>query len=142
MQDMRRLITEIAAGGRTVVVSSHLLGELEHVCDWLLVIDHGGLVHNGPPEALAGAPDQLRLATADPATLDDLVAIVGTADLPVRRDGDHLVVTLDGVVDAGRLAADVNRRAHAAGIVLRELHVARANLEARYLELVDTGGAR
>jgi ABC-2 type transport system ATP-binding protein len=140
MQDVRCLIGEIASAGRTVVVSSHLLGELEHVCDWLLVIDHGGLVHNGTPEALAGAPDQLRLATADAVALDDLAAIVATAGLPVHRDGDHLVLTLEGVADSGALAADVNRRAHAAGVVLRELHVVRASLEARYLDLI--GGDR
>ena len=47
------------------------------------------------------------------------------------------LVMLDGDVDAGRLAAEINRRAHTAGIVLAELHHRRADLEARYLELVN-----
>jgi ABC-2 type transport system ATP-binding protein len=123
-------------------VSSHLLGELEHVCDWLLVIDHGGLLHNGPPEALAGAPDTLVLGVEDPTALDALGAIVGSAELPTTVDGAALVVTLAGVTDPAALAADVNRRAHAAGIALSELHVRRAGLEARYLDLISTGGAR
>ena len=61
MQDVRTLIREIADGGRTVIVSSHLLGELEHVCDWLIVLDHGGLVHLGTPESLGGTTDTLVL---------------------------------------------------------------------------------
>ena len=47
MQDIRRLISEVAAGGHTVIVSSHLLSELEQVCDWLIVIDDGGLAYLG-----------------------------------------------------------------------------------------------
>jgi ABC-2 type transport system ATP-binding protein len=49
-----------------------------------------------------------------------------------------LVVALEEGVDAPRLAAEINRRAHTAGIVLTELHHERADLEARYLELVHT----
>ncbi len=55
MQDVRRLIGEVAKGGRTILVSSHLLSELEQVSDWLIVIDRGGIVHLGTPESLAGA---------------------------------------------------------------------------------------
>ncbi len=138
MQDMRRLIVEIAAQGRTVVVSSHLLGELEHVCDWLLVIDHGGLIHNGPPDALPGTADRLVVRPGDPDALETLAAIVGSSDLPVSREGPDLVVTLAGVGDSHALATSVNQRAHAAGIVLSELHVRRDNLETRYLDLVAT----
>ena len=46
-------------------------------------------------------------------------------------------LTLADGVDARRLAAEINRRAHTAGIVLAELHHQRADLEARYLELVN-----
>jgi ABC-2 type transport system ATP-binding protein len=136
MQDIRNLIREISGGGRTVIVSSHLLSELEQVCDWLIVLDHGGLVHLGTPESLGGNADTLVLRTFDPAQLADVAVIAGSSELPVRHEGDTLVVTLDGDVDAARLAAEINRRAHAAGIVLAELHHSRADLEARYLNLV------
>ncbi|MGH9136420.1 MAG: ABC transporter ATP-binding protein [Acidimicrobiales bacterium] len=139
MQDIRNLIREISGGGRTVIVSSHLLSELEQVCDWLIVLDHGGLVHLGTPESLGGTADTLVLRPFDPSQLADLAVITGSAELPVRHEGDALVVTLDGDgdVDAARLAAEINRRAHAAGIVLAELHHSRADLEARYLNLVN-----
>jgi ABC-2 type transport system ATP-binding protein len=137
MQDVRTLIRTMSASGRTVVVSSHLLGELEHVCDWLIVLDRGGLVHLGTPESLGGTSDALVLRSDTPAQLDDLAAIAGSAGLPIERREDHLVLTLADHVDAHRLAAEINRRAHTAGIVLTELHHQRADLEARYLELVN-----
>ncbi len=68
MQDIRTLIRAISDGGRTVIVSSHLLGELEHVCDWLIVLDHGGLVHLGTPESLGGTTDTLVLRAEHPNT--------------------------------------------------------------------------
>jgi ABC-2 type transport system ATP-binding protein len=137
MQDVRTLIRTISDGGRTVIVSSHLLSELEQVCDWLIVLDHGGLVHLGTPESLGGTSDALVLRADRAGQLDDLAAIAGSSGLPVERHDDTLVVTLGDEIDAAHLAAEINRRAHTAGIVLAELHHQRADLEARYLELVN-----
>jgi ABC-2 type transport system ATP-binding protein len=137
MQDVRTLIRTMSDAGRTVIVSSHLLGELEQVCDWLIVLDHGGLVHLGTPESLGGTSDTLVLRAHAPERLDDLAVIAGSSGLPTERRDDELVVTLDDGVDVDRLAVQINRRAHAAGIVLAGLHHQRADLEARYLELVN-----
>jgi ABC-2 type transport system ATP-binding protein len=139
MQDIRNLIRRISGNGRTVIVSSHLLSELEQVCDWLIVLDHGGLVHLGPPETLGGSVESLVLRIDDGDRLDDLAAIARSAQLPVAIDTDRgeLTIALDADVDPARLAGEINRRAHAAGIVLTELHHARADLEARYLNLVN-----
>jgi ABC-2 type transport system ATP-binding protein len=135
MQDVRALIGEIAGHGRTVLVSSHLLSELEQVCDWLVVIDRGGLVHLGPPDTLAGT-DRLVLRASDAARADDLAALAGSSGLRTTTVEGTVLVTLDGRVDTARLAAEINRRAHAADIVLTELHHQRADLESRYLDLV------
>jgi ABC-2 type transport system ATP-binding protein len=139
MQDVRRLIGEIADGGRTILVSSHLLSELEQVTDWLIVIDRGGLVHLGTPESLAAAGEALVVRTADPAQTPMLRTMVDSTPLRVEVDGDDLLVMLDGDVDPASLAAEINHRAHTAGIVLSELHYRRADLEARYLNLVSQG---
>jgi ABC-2 type transport system ATP-binding protein len=139
MQDVRRLIGEIADGGRTILVSSHLLSELEQVTDWLIVIDRGGLVHLGTPESLAAAGEALVVRTADPAHTRALCTMVDSTQLRVEVDGDDLLVMLDGDVDPASLAAEINDRAHTAGIVLSELHYRRADLEARYLNLVSQG---
>ena len=136
MQDIRRLIREIARIGRTVIVSSHLLSELEQVCDWLVIIDHGGLIHLGTPESLAGASDALVLRAESEGQLADLEAIVGSTGLDTHTDDDAVIVGLAPGVDAAGLAAEINRRAHTAGITLVELHHRRADLEARYMNLI------
>ena len=88
MQDVRALIGEIAGHGRTVLVSSHLLSELEQVCDWLVVIDRGGLVHLGPPDTLAGT-DRLVLRAADASRADDLAVLAGSSGLRTTTRRRH-----------------------------------------------------
>ena len=73
-------------GINKIIVSSHLLSELEQVCDWLIVVDRGGLVHLGPPESLGGAADSLVVRITELGRLDDLAAIAGSANLPVTVD--------------------------------------------------------
>lgn len=127
-----------------MLVSSHLLGELEQVCDWLIVLDQGGVVHLGTPASLGGTADRLVVRPDDAGRLADLGVIVASANLPTETADDHVVVTLDtdvSVDDVRHLAAEINRRAHAAGIVLTELHHDRPDLEARYLALVNRTGA-
>ena len=50
INEMRDLIAEISHDDRTVLVSSHLLSEVEQVCDWLIVIDHGAMRYQGPSD--------------------------------------------------------------------------------------------
>ena len=50
--EMRRLIRSLASDGITVFVSSHLISEIEHICDHIVVIRAGRLVHQGPVSAL------------------------------------------------------------------------------------------
>jgi ABC-2 type transport system ATP-binding protein len=144
MQDVRELIGEIARGGKTVIVSSHLLAELEVVCDWLIVVDRGGLVHAGPASALGAAGSVLVLGAAGDR-LDDLIDVVerlGHELAPGDVAGGALRVIVPSGDDPSTLAAELNAAAHAAGIVLHELHHDRADLEARYLQLVDSGGVK
>ena len=74
----------------------------------------------------------------DPSRLDDLAALAGSANLPITVDdrAGQLRHARRRRRPA-RLAGEINRRAHAAGIVLTELHHDRADLEARYLNLVN-----
>ena len=140
MADIRRLIGDIAAGDRTVIVSSHLLSELEQICDWLIVIDHGGLVHLGPPAGLTGT-ESIVLRTQDASQLDVLFQLATSTGLPTVHDGRDIIVTLDDETDPAHFATDVNARAHAAGVVLSELHHQRAHLEARYLDLLSNSAS-
>ena len=137
MSEMRDLIGRLAAGHRTVLVSSHLLSELEQVADWLLVIDRGRLGYAGPASAFARhGGDEVVLAPFDPADVTALADLLARHDLAATRDGDRLVVGPGGA-DARRLAADLNAAAAGAGIALAEVHVRRPTLESSYFRLLE-----
>jgi len=141
VHEMRGLVGELAGGGRTVLVSSHDLSELEQVCDWLVLIDGGRSLYQGATRDLLGSvAASLAVAPQHDADRDVLGAVLRGRGLRVAITDDHLVVDVDGE-DARRLAADVNRLAFDAGVVLAELRPVRTSLEDRYLELVQ-GGAR
>src|SRR5256885_301423 len=137
MSDMRDLIARIAAEGRTVLVSSHLLGELEQICDWLMIIEQGRLVYAGEAAAFgAHTGNEILLGPAEAADLLRLADVVAAAGHEAGSGGEHLVVPIDGA-DPRAVAASLNQAAAAAGIVLAELHVRRPTLESVYLRMFE-----
>jgi ABC-2 type transport system ATP-binding protein len=137
VHEMRGLVGSLAHSGRTVLVSSHDLSELEQLCDWLVMIEGGRSRYQGPSsEFLAGAGHGLGVRPEHERTVDDLARALTSGGHVVERDGARLVVRNDDVA-GDALAADVNRTAHRAGIVLVELSPVRSSLEDRYLALVN-----
>jgi ABC-2 type transport system ATP-binding protein len=141
VREMRSLIGTLAGTGRTVLVSSHDLSELEQVCDWLVLIDTGRSLYQGPTRDLlhdvTGGLVVAAQYSGDQSLLQEL--LVGGGLAVEARDG-RLVVSADGM-DVGGLAACVNRTAFDAGMVLVELSPLRTTLEDRYLSMVTTGGS-
>jgi ABC-2 type transport system ATP-binding protein len=139
VHEMRGLIGRLAGGGRTVLVSSHVLAELEQVCDWLIVIDGGRLVFQGPAaELLDRSGASLVVAPEHPDDLDRLRGVLASAGHDSHTAGDRVEIAVNGADPRG-LAAAVNRAAGSGGVVLAELRVARTSLEERYLTMVDGG---
>ena len=136
VQDMRSLIGRLASTGRTVLESSHDLSELEQVCDWLVLIDTGRSLYQGPTRALldgvAAALAVVPQHAQDLPALRDLLLADGHH---VEAHDDRVVVAVNAAGITG-LAASVNRTAFAAGIVLVELTPQRTTLEDRYLAMV------
>jgi ABC-2 type transport system ATP-binding protein len=122
-----------------MIVSSHLLTELEAVCDWLIVVDRGGLVYVGPAIGLGANDTTLVLATAS-HQLEQLAGLIERRGYElVASSGDAEVVSVRVPDDcvATELGRELNAAAHADGIVLHEIRFDRADLEQRYLELVQ-----
>ena len=141
VREMRELVGTLAGRGRTVLVSSHDLSELEQVCDWLVLIDTGRSLYQGPTsDLLDGVAGGLAVVPEDPTDRPSLRGVLERHGHRVAADRDRLVVDVDGH-DPTDLAAAVNRAAFDAGIVLVELTPQRTTLEDRYLSLVQ-GGAR
>jgi len=132
MAEMRTLIREVGHGRRTVLLSSHLMTEVEQVCDRVGVIRQGTLVAEGTVDELRSA-DRLRVR-AEPLTQAERLV----ASLP----GVERVAVVDGILrvetdPAG--AAAINRALVCAGVAVSELSVERASLEEVFLALTQEG---
>lgn len=144
VREMRSLIGGLAGSGRTVLVSSHDLSELEQVCDWLVLIDTGRSLYQGPTsDLLAGVAGGLAVVAQRPEDRPVLQKVLVERGHAVEVRDERLVVHVDGNDgnDVGDVAAAVNRAAFDAGMVLVELYPLRTTLEDRYLSMVH-GGAR
>jgi ABC-2 type transport system ATP-binding protein len=140
INEIREFILELADGERTVLVSSHILSELEHVADWLIVINDGSLLYQGPADGFLGrVPTMIALAPELPGDLDRLAALIRADGHEPRREDVALTVPVDED-DAKTVAAALNKAAVANGIVLAELHTRRPSLESQYLAAI--GGER
>ncbi|MFJ5303843.1 alpha/beta fold hydrolase [Streptomyces sp. NPDC088350] len=93
IREMREVLIRYAAAGRTVIVSSHLLAEVEQSCTHLVVMDRGRLVQAGPVGEIIGAEDTLLvgLATDIPDPLVEKVATLPGVESATRTDGALLV---------------------------------------------------
>ncbi|MFD3530510.1 CocE/NonD family hydrolase [Streptomyces sp. NPDC058664] len=97
IREMREVMIRYAAGGRTVIVSSHLLAEVEQSCTHLVVMDRGQLVQAGPVAEITGSGDTLLVTLAreiDDALVEKAGALPGVGSA-TRADGG-LLVRLDG----------------------------------------------
>jgi ABC-2 type transport system ATP-binding protein len=127
MRWLRDLLREQAAGGRTVLVSSHLLAEVAQTADELIVIRDGALVAKASlDEFTATEASQMRVRSSSPDRL--AAGLRGRGATVERDDGAALLVGgMDGEA-IGKLALEL-------GIAIHELAPLRSSLEERFLEL-------
>ncbi|MFG3511664.1 alpha/beta fold hydrolase [Streptomyces bobili] len=110
IREMREVMIRYAAAGRTVIVSSHLLAEVEQTCTHLVVMDRGRLVQAGPVGVIVGSGDTLLVGTATPVEeplAEKVAALPGVASAVPTDDG--LLVRLDADGSAQHLVAELVR---------------------------------
>ncbi|WP_210481218.1 ABC transporter ATP-binding protein [Naasia sp. SYSU D00948] len=131
---IRTFLRELAAEGRTVLVSSHLLSEVQQTVDDVLIIAKGRLVHTGPLSGLQAQP-AVRVLADSP----DRSALRSA----LQRGGLEVEETADGLVVTGAERGRVGHVAFAAGVELSLLTQQRpaAGLEDAFLALVGEEGA-
>jgi ABC-type multidrug transport system ATPase subunit len=128
MAAMRTLIRRLGQGNRTVLVSSHLMTEIEQICDRVGVIRNGSLVEEGTVDDLRGrARLQVRAEPLD-AARRLLGGLPGVERVAVTDGTLRIATDPDG-------AAAINRALVEAGVAVSELRVERASLEDVFLEL-------
>lgn len=137
--EMRSLIRSFADDGMTVLVSSHLISEIEQVCDYVVMIRAGQLVHQGTVSDLrATQHSDVILAPEHDTDRGQLVKILETAGCTITgAPADEMIqVEADGLS-----AADLNRLATANGITLRQLTEQTRSLERAFFALTGTDDA-
>jgi ABC-2 type transport system ATP-binding protein len=130
MAEMRSLIRSLGQGERTVVLSSHLMGEVEQISDRVGVIRAGRLVAEGTVDELRGQAGLRVRAQPLEAARTLLANFPGVEG--VSRDDGTLAVTADPA-----LAAELNRALVSAGVAVSELTTERSSLEDVFFALTE-----
>jgi ABC-type multidrug transport system ATPase subunit len=128
MAEMRKLIKDIGQADRTVLLSSHLLGEVEQICDRVGVISNGNLVRQSTVQDLIGEEGVLvRAQPLDRA--EQMLATMFGSDAISRQDGAlHLKVKPER-------STEINRRLVSAGVGVSELRPFERSLEEVFFQL-------
>jgi len=125
---MRTMLRTLAAEGRAVLVSSHLLNEVSQTVDDIVVVSRGRLVTQGPLAELAGRGALIRARTTDPARLVDVLLATGLrASIADGATVEAMAATAD----------EVGLAAAAAGVPILELTRHDEDLESLFFDLTD-----
>jgi ABC-2 type transport system ATP-binding protein len=125
---IRNLMKALAAEGRTVFVSSHLMSEMENTADHLLVIGRGKLIADCTVDEFISANSQLRVRVRTPQP-DQLAKLAATAGGTVTEPGDGSIVI------SGLEPSQVGDLAYDNSVRLHELAPLQASLEQAFMEL-------
>ncbi|WP_377324880.1 ABC transporter ATP-binding protein [Pimelobacter simplex] len=132
MADMRALVVDLAREGRTVLLSSHLLAEVQEICHRVGVINDGRLLRESTVAELRGGVSLRIRATPEPEALAVAMRLAG--DDGVRRESDGALLLS---LPADR-APDVARALVAAGADVHEITAAERSLEEVFFEMTST----
>lgn len=131
MRDMRALIRSLGERGHTVILSSHLLSEVQEICDRVAVIHRGQIIVEGTVAELRGRADlELTVESIEPA--EHVLRGLDAVGEVQRLDGQTLLVTV-----ADTQTASVNRALVSAGIDVWGLRRVERQLEDVFLDLTD-----
>jgi ABC-2 type transport system ATP-binding protein len=132
IHEFRDMIRGFVTEGRTVLLSSHLLDEVEKICDEVAIVDQGRVVAQGPiAELAAGAKQTILIATSDDEQARAVISAHRAVE-SVATEAMGIRVTLNA--DAGD---DISRRLVHAGLAIRRFEPARVSLEQRFLEITS-----
>jgi ABC-2 type transport system ATP-binding protein len=134
MREVRTLLRRLADDGVTVFVSSHLLSEVEAMCDRVGVLARGRLVAEGPPAELRGARTLLRIEVDDRHRAEQILAGVEGVTL----DGGGMA-QLRVRLEAPATAAGINAALVGAGVQVSALIPEHESLEDVFVSLVEGG---
>ncbi|MTI20174.1 ABC transporter ATP-binding protein [Fulvivirga sp. RKSG066] len=128
--EIRELIKEIAKDGKTIILASHLLDEVQKVCSHFCVLKKGNLIYTGSVEDVSKGAVTVEVSAEDDDLSEILEAYEGSTK--VEKDGVHHLVSLK----EGKTATELNAYLFSKGITVSHLNTQRKSLEKQFLELL------
>ena len=128
--EIREIIKRIANDGKTIILASHLLDEVQKVCSHFAILRKGNLVHYGPVDDVGKGEETVEVV----AFHDDLALILQTFEgaMTVKKDNSHFVVKMK----EGFHSQEINRYLFDKGIVVTHLVTQKKSLEKQFLEIL------
>ena len=132
IHQIRQIIKDIAAGGTTILLASHLLDEVEKVCSHVVVLRHGVKLYSGRVDEMISSHGFFELKCDEQ---DQLLAFLNTHDAfqNIKIDGDLITVFLKEPIEATAF----NKILFEKNIVLSHLVKRKESLEEQFLQLTD-----
>ena len=130
MVEVRHIIQKIAARGKTIILASHMLDEVEKVCSDVAIIKKGRLLAAGMVGSILGGQPVVEVGAVDIEMLHEVLS-GSPLVTKITRDANHLILQLTSDGNPG----DLNRIAFERGIVLTHLVFRRQSLETEFLEI-------
>lgn len=127
--EMRELILKIGSEGKTIILASHILDEVQKICSHVVMLKQGEMVYNGSMSELLLQRKSYKLMADDPEKLLSVLRSLSHVKI-LTEDSDSLMVELD----ENLTGADLNRMVAEKGIYLSELHAYQKSLETIFLE--------
>ena len=139
MHDMRDMIRSLVAEGRTVVLSSHLLDEVQRTCDAVAIVDRGSVIRQGPiSELLAGTSLTVQVDCSEADRGRSLLAAT-TLAATIDVESDGLTITLPAGTSRD-VIAEVARVLVTGGVAVYRLQPVQASLESWFLQVTSRLG--
>ena len=129
MVEVRDLIRQLGTDGRTILLCSHLLNEVEQVCDNVAILSHGRLVIQGSVQDLLGQKDVVRLTTTDDEKAAQVIGSLSWVS-DVRTEDGVLVVTA-----SSERSWELTQELSQQGVYVSTMTRSQASLESYFLEI-------
>lgn len=129
--EIRAIILDLAAAGKTIIMASHILDEVEKTCTHVAVLKLGNLIAHGPIQSVLNNQEQVFVAAEN---LDILKLTLSQIDgvSNISQNGNKVAVMLA----EGKDSAYLNKALFDKGIVASEIGIQKSDLEANFLELI------
>jgi ABC-2 type transport system ATP-binding protein len=130
--EIRELIRTIARQGKTIILASHLLDEVQKVCTHYAVLKKGRLLYTGPVNTGAGHDHRIEVEAGDPDKLYTLLEDF-PEKLGLERSGNRVIITISGTADVSNLSSFVYQH----GLIPTHLVTLQKSLENQFLDILN-----